>query len=556
MANTEDIQTQIEILRRIYVENLPEKIHEITEKISSIEKAVSDEALSSAIVELRGHAHKLAGSGLTYGFEEFGRKARELELFLDSRLEKGVSKADFPVDACVPFALDLSKEFKAIERGGAGRELAPCEPMPQLDRDRDKIHVLIAEAEREIGEQVDHDLATFGFEVTKATGTDEFESVFQSVDPDVILMDFDFPNQPRNGAQVLADMRARGEVNCPVVFYSDHADIGARLAAVRAGCSAYLLKPTFAAQLIEALDHVISHDDPQPYRILIIDDDLSTARYSEVVLSGHNMIVEVQNDPMHVLETLRDFAPELILMDLYMPECSGSELAEVIRQQDSYASIPIVFLSGEVSLEKQIRAMNAGGDDFLTKPIAADQLVAAVRLRVQRFRRLRSQMISDSLTGLFNHTSTREFLEKEIGRSERDQTTVCFLMMDIDHFKSVNDTHGHPVGDRVIIALSRLLRQRLRTSDIVGRLGGEEFGVILPATSLNSSEYIADEIRQSFSDINFAGARGSFNVTISIGIAAFPDYATVADIIEAADQALYRAKRGGRNRVCRAGPAK
>jgi diguanylate cyclase (GGDEF)-like protein len=208
-----------------------------------------------------------------------------------------------------------------------------------------------------------------------------------------------------------------------------------------------------------------------------------------------------------------------------------------------------VFLSAETSLDKQLSAMSLGGDDFLIKPIQAEHLIRAVSSRAQRSRVLRSFMVRDSLTGLLNHTRTKEQLDFEVARARRQNGALSFAMIDIDHFKSVNDTYGHPVGDRVIKSLSRLLQQRLRKTDVIGRYGGEEFAVILPNTDGPSAVKVFDVIREGFAQIRQRAEREEFGVTFSCGVAPFPVYANSAALSVAADKALYQAKQGGRNRM-------
>jgi diguanylate cyclase (GGDEF)-like protein len=216
---------------------------------------------------------------------------------------------------------------------------------------------------------------------------------------------------------------------------------------------------------------------------------------------------------------------------------------------EAYVSVPIVFLSAETNVNRQLEAMGQGGDDFLTKPIRPEHLISSVRIRADRYRILRSLMVQDSLTGLLNHTRTKERLDIELARAERLGSPLCFAMIDIDHFKRVNDTYGHPMGDRVIRSLSRLLSQRLRKTDIVGRYGGEEFAVVLPDTTLDQAERVLDEVRESFSNISQPAEQGAFNCTFSCGIAAYPGHAGAIELNNAADKALYDAKHAGRNRV-------
>jgi diguanylate cyclase (GGDEF)-like protein len=236
-------------------------------------------------------------------------------------------------------------------------------------------------------------------------------------------------------------------------------------------------------------------------------------------------------------------------MDMYMPGCTGEELAKVIRQQEAYVSVPIVFLSTETDTGRQLAAMQIGGDDFLTKPIRPEHLVSAVAARVHRYRVLRSYMERDSLTGLLNHTRLKEQLEVEVKRARRQGRSLAFVMIDIDRFKLVNDTYGHPTGDRVIKSLSHLLQQRLRRTDIIGRYGGEEFAVILTDTDGPTAIKLLDEIRAAFAQVRQQADGGEFSVTFSGGVAELSRFDSAADLGSAADRALYQAKREGRNRV-------
>ena len=211
--------------------------------------------------------------------------------------------------------------------------------------------------------------------------------------------------------------------------------------------------------------------------------------------------------------------------------------------------IPIVFLSAETDPIKQMAAMSRGGDDFLTKPIEPDHLIAAVTSRAQRSRVLRSLMVRDSLTGLLNHTATKEHLDIEMSRAQRNNTQLSFAMIDIDRFKSVNDTYGHAAGDRVIKSLARLLLQRLRKTDIVGRYGGEEFAAILVDTDGPTAMNVLNEIRAHFAQIRHQGEEKPFSVTFSCGLAASPPWIDADALADAADKALYEAKRSGRNQV-------
>lgn len=192
-----------------------------------------------------------------------------------------------------------------------------------------------------------------------------------------------------------------------------------------------------------------------------------------------------------------------------------------------------------------------GADDFLSKPISDVRLVSAVQARASRARQLDNLMSRDSLTGLLKHVRIKDELETELARCRRHDQPMSVAMVDIDHFKQVNDTHGHAAGDQVIKALAQLLKQRLRTSDLIGRYGGEEFVVVLPECNGSGAMGLMEDIRRRFAALRFHPNGGEFQCTLSAGlVTVLPGHELAgAEVLARADQALYTAKRGGRNQV-------
>ncbi|MEO8342879.1 MAG: diguanylate cyclase, partial [Gallionella sp.] len=350
------------------------------------------------------------------------------------------------------------------------------------------------------------------------------------------------------GVKLMNEIQQGRETPVPVVFLSAHDEFEMRLEAARAGSIAYLIKPVNIGGLIDKLDNLTSTKPLVPYRVMIVDDSVALTAYHTAILEQAGMTVKAVNNPFHVIDAL-DFAPDLILIDLYMPECNGTDLAKVIRQLDAFVSIPIVFLSAENDLDKQLFAMGLGGDDFLTKPIQPPHLISSVTSRIRRSMMLRSFMVRDSLTGLLNHTAIKDQLEGEVAWVIREKKPLSFAMVDIDNFKLVNDSYGHPVGDRVIKSLSRLLKQRLRTSDLVGRYGGEEFAIVLVNADGPTALKVLDTIRDDFSQLRHLADGQDFPVTFSCGIASVSQFSDITKLSDAADKALYKAKHAGRNRV-------
>lgn len=333
-----------------------------------------------------------------------------------------------------------------------------------------------------------------------------------------------------------------------VILIGEEESFGFRLAAARAGVEAVLRHPLDIVELGAWLEDFDSAGDRAP-SILIVDDDELAGQTYALALQEAGMRTHVIADPTTVLEAISAVSPDLVLLDLHMPIADGLEVATIIRQSRRDLSLPIVFLSGERDSARQDVARKIGGDDFITKPVDLARLAPHVRMRAERAMLLRQVMERDSLTGLLNHARFKDRVATELERSGRTGSPICVCLIDIDHFKAVNDTHGHQVGDRVIRTLAHSLVGGLRKIDVVARYGGEEFGIILLDTPLQAAGIVLDRIRRRFGEIAFDGSGGGFSASFSAGIAEGDSSIRMDEIIENADAALYRAKRAGRDQV-------
>ncbi len=384
---------------------------------------------------------------------------------------------------------------------------------------------------------------------------EHFQQLIHQYQASAFIVDIHFQgdNQGIDLMQSWAEQHAKGEkqhdsqVAMIFLTHEHKPTLQQRLAACRAGGERFFVRPA-VPQLIRSVERYYSAAPFEPYKVLIMDDSRSQAMFCEKALKNAGMLTHVVTDPMNILHAMDDFEPEIIVMDMYMPGCTGTELASVIRQQAQYLRLPILFLSAEDDKDIQLKAMSQGGDDFLTKPIDPAHLATTVQNRGQRARVLNNLIVRDSLTGLFNHTHILDRLQQACRKAKENNSLVCFAMVDIDFFKKVNDNYGHPVGDKVISALSLFLKQRLRKTDSIGRYGGEEFAVILADTKGEDALHVMNDIREVFSQLEHSAGDSEFKVSFSCGVCSFTGD-NADSIIEQADEALYEAKRQGRNNV-------
>lgn len=534
-------------IRLAFIEQLPAQLTAIRGAYTAL---VDDGGDRGGLENLHRLLHTLRGGGASFGLSALGAVAAEGEL-LARRAMTGEISCDQEWQRAIQEQLQrLQREVEQLELAAttdfpAHKEVTPLQ-RDKVERERKLIH--ICEDDRYLAANLATQLRCFGFDVAVFAELEAMRQASLAEHPDAVIMDIVFPDRPLGGTELMAEIQAAGS-KVPTLFISARDDLTARLAAVRAGADAYFVKPVDMTELCAMLTTLTEVVKPEPYQILIIDDDPQLAAYHAEILAEAGMGTRVLTDPLATIAALIEFKPDLILMDMYMPGCNGMELAKVIRQSSNFFGIPIVYLSTEIDSDKQLHAICMGGDEFLTKPIKPWHLISSVAVRAERMKIVRGRMVHDAMTGLYNHTAGKEHLNLAANTAQRNGSQLCMAIIDVDWFKKVNDTYGHAVGDQVLITLARLLKQRLRTTDIVCRFGGEEFGAILPGCDLPKAQRIMDDLRQSYAAIEFRADEVTFHSTLSCGVASIADCAGPVELWKAADMALYAAKNGGRNRV-------
>jgi diguanylate cyclase (GGDEF)-like protein len=306
---------------------------------------------------------------------------------------------------------------------------------------------------------------------------------------------------------------------------------------------------------------LISSFLPENFLILVVDDLEQNLKAVGTILNEVGYNTTFASSGKQALERLRYTMPDLILLDLVMPDMDGLQVCQLIKEQKDYQGIPIIFLTASYKQEDVINAFELGAVDYVTKPFRKLELLARVKTHLSLKHitdELKKTLVeveklaqTDSLTGVLNRRSFLKVAEQEFQRACRYKTTFSILLLDIDHFKKINDTYGHLAGDRALITFTSVVSSVLRNVDVIGRYGGEEFVVLMPQTDALQALTVANRICSLVAEISILTVTNPLKMTVSIGLAVYqPDDTTIEDLLNRSDDALYRAKAKGRNTWC------
>lgn len=542
-AEQSKLEQQLAKLHQQYMERLQADIPVLASQVGALVTLASQSDWRAVILPLKHKFHTLAGSAGTFGLPQLGKLAKKLELQLKDWMAEE-SAPDLP--EINSFMAVFQQVQYAHQSGHQVMNLTSA----KLDLLHDhKALIYVLEDDEETAQHLTLTLATFGYQIQSYKRIAELDHALKTRLPDALILDISLPEEEQSGLEYIADFQKTLDESLPVLVLTSHNSFEHHLQAVRIGARGYFVKPLNTTALEARLQRLLAVRRREAFRVLIVDDDQLLAEHYALVLQGAGLRAEILLDPSQIYEGLNRFRPDVVLLDVLMPGCSGPELAQLIRLQDEWLSVPIIYLSSETDGERQLAALVKGGDDFLTKPITDTALIVAVFARAQRARQLADMMTKDSLTGLLQHARVKERLSHELQRSERTGEPLSVVMLDIDHFKKVNDSYGHLIGDQVISSLANLLKQQLRKTDIIGRYGGEEFLLILSDCNQEQAFGLVEQLRQSFATLPFSFDYQNFHCTFSAGISQAKVTDETDQLIDQADKALYSSKHAGRNQT-------
>jgi diguanylate cyclase (GGDEF)-like protein len=493
----------------------------------------------------------------TMALNNLGARFGELRLPGLTRLCEGlenaaVARIDSPHPLSERDVAALQRQIDTL-RGALGSVASPkAEPRRRKETGTGEVpwimprgvRIFVGEGMDEVAGNIQRQLLFIGFEVL-LSGWVEIEEP-ERTNLAVIFLPALSGLSPQDSHFIVA-MRERYRVS-QLFYVGVSEDMDHMVALLRSGIDVTIPVGEPISSLITQVIDLVEDSEKPNYRVLVVEDSRTTSVAIQRTLREHGIDTLPVTDPSKLLSAIAGFEPDLVLMDMQMPQFDGVEATRVLRQLRAYKSLPIVYLSAELDVGKQMDALRLGGDQFLSKPHNPIVLSAVVKTKIERYRgMLRSTQI-DGLTGLLNHTASKARLDSLVAMNA-DSGELSVVMIDIDHFKSINDTHGHPVGDLVIRGLAWLLKGKLRAKDLIGRYGGEEFLVALPGAGPEVALEVIDNIRGAFSALPHVADDSTIYSTFSAGIASLPQFSDATSLTRAADRALLEAKRRGRNCV-------
>jgi len=579
-SHVQNEESIFQTLQGNYLKVLPERFEKLEEAIT-LARTNPDDAVS--LLEAIRLAHNLKGTASSCGFGVLGESASSLEKALDAIRENQLSQHEAAweeIDLIAnlvksnavaltgdPVAQVDKRAFATIESDEEmnfpvpppeGLDLDAYEPQDNFDTydDSAAVRVMVFSsdtmpAHKRIGNK------DTGLPVQVILSQNHEDAIAKAgkLTLDAVLIDIDV-TQPAPALNLARDLRSLpGYETLPVAFLSTSQQQKYIEDSTHAGASLMLEKPLQSDIFNDAIEYLVNARQGGRPRVLIVDDDNDFVKIVASALGQEGMLVRQMADPTDLLTVIQEFHPDIVLLDVTIPIVSGFDVCRMIRTAAHFQDLPILFLTGQTGLETRLAAFEAGGDDYLPKPVARIELLTRVKVRLERARMLKERSNKDILTGLLIRRAFMEQLNDMAEESKRNGLIFSLSLIDVDHFKHVNDQYGHLAGDRVLSTFGKLLKKRFRVEDFRGRWGGEEFMVafrhIRKETAGGALQRALEELRA----FEFHGDHGeSFNITFSAGLVSYPDDGTdVEDLIRKADERLYIAKDSGRNQLVTSG---
>ena len=561
-------------LQEIWLRHRPKYLDLIThlEKVVAVGNERRDEltatvATDRAVIEKSQQAvHTLKGTLGSFGFVSSSQLAAQIEPFLSKAPQLSSSQVHqlSNLIRALRQSLSLSTaepvECKSVSDVDVSTDCVENSPLQPSSLAHSAIaqayQWLIVDSDQVLTEALIRKASVLNIQARVVTTLEAAQQALAQQSPSLIMLDPDCATSLEDGLDFLRSL-SQTHPQLHVIVASAQDTLSDRVKILRSsgGCT-FLQKPTAPSQILETVNHRLMRPAILEPKIIALDDDPLVLQCLDQLLSPWGFQLTLLSNPAHFWRALEQTSPDLLILDIEMPELNGLELCEVIRSDPQLSQIPILFLTAHTDPEIVRQVFEAGGDDYVSKPMVGSELVSRILNRLKRLQLLRRLADTDSLTGLSCRRQSVIAINHLLKLAARQEQTLCLALLDLDRFKQVNDIYGHEMGDHVIKTFGDYLRQAFRGEDVVARWGGEEFVVGLYASSKAMAVQRLSAVLAVFSQHTFTGnvmttrSQQPFQVGFSAGIAAYPadgDY--LQTLYRNADRALYQAKKSGRGKV-------
>ena len=465
-----------------------------------------------------------------------------------------------------PKTADAEPPTASPQRGTAGRAATPAAPTVRPVRSAQppgrpgsgrRIYHLTDGGE--LACELDQRLEAQGYELELLESPSELKEILNALAPDLVIVDATFMNDIEGVGAVLRATRERTGTRLPMLVISNEDSIPARLVARRAGADSLLVRPEGAEAVMAKLAELLVSAGEATYRVLVVEDDRSQALFAESILRNAGMEVRSVHEAFDVLQAMEEFRPDLVLMDLYMPHCDGTELTALIREREEFLHTPIVFLSGESDQDKHFEALSAGGDDFLSKPIRPKHLIAAVNNRVRRARAVqeRAQLRDprDPVTGLHRRSYVLDRLAETLASDNVRGQPGGLLFVEIEGAPQLRERYGLTTLEQLLAEAGGQITQGLGEGELACRYSDGCFVVSSQERDEPGLERLAQDLRNVLITHPFKAEGKPIRLRAVAGIASFKhNFADAGAMLNAAERAAREARSGDRGVHCFAPP--
>ncbi len=515
-----------------YADRIPTMFAEIGSLLTGLARggSGSDEGLGEA----RRIAHKLTGTAGTMGFSEVSSVAHVIETRLKDTLRMK-QLASTPVAPPVASVRTPVRDRRLVSKG----ENATMARVLVLDDDETFLERVVSMGRENL------------IRVYPATNGEEALALAKSRQLDAAVLDVMLAknDDPFDIAKRLRAMPEQSALS--LGFISTAPSLSTRIAAVHAGASVFLDKPLDNETFTSAIRRLVPIKEVAKPKVLIVDDDEDFLAHLANVLSAEEIEPVTLTHATTILKDIERINPDMLLLDVFLEKINGLDVCRVLRSSSRWQDLPILVLTVYGNRETLVECYAAGADDYIEKPVIKEELMARINLRLDRTKMFKERADVDVLTGLPTRRPFLEMLKMRLSESGRFNKPLSLCLLDLDHFKAVNDTYGHLAGDRVLASVGQLLKNRFRIMDVRGRWGGEEFVVAFYGEEEDTAKMIINRALDELRNMTFQADTGAlFKVTFSAGVASYPRAGqTIEELFRKVDENLYRAKDLGRNRI-------